>query len=280
MKKILFAVPLLSVLLVACDPMVDEVGMDKNVTVEELNSAWTISQKSEGNNNLTFNLSPTYCVKVYDASNDAEVANGTAPFYQVTPPAREVSFYVTVINQDGTIVKSANKSVNVAEFTDLPEIFHNLFGDGNGGFTSYTWTWDNEAADGVVWGSGGYLDSSSPGWWKVNVDQLDSEAVNRGFPKDGLDGWMTIGPSSVETSRGETGRAVVSADVVKPGWDVAQISFTNTVPLLGIQPNEGNVRQYDYHILKADDSHLTLCAPRLGVTAQWGEAQFWMFKKK
>ena len=36
MKKILFAIPLFAMLLVACDPIVDEISPDPNVTPENL----------------------------------------------------------------------------------------------------------------------------------------------------------------------------------------------------------------------------------------------------
>lgn len=36
MKKILFAMPLFAMLLVACDPIVDEISPDPNVTPENL----------------------------------------------------------------------------------------------------------------------------------------------------------------------------------------------------------------------------------------------------
>lgn len=58
MKKILFAAPLLSLFFAACDPIVDEIGKNSNITAEELTNSFTISAKSEGNNNLTFNVSP------------------------------------------------------------------------------------------------------------------------------------------------------------------------------------------------------------------------------
>ena len=40
MKKILFAIPLFAMLLVACDPIVDEISPDPNVTPENLRSCF------------------------------------------------------------------------------------------------------------------------------------------------------------------------------------------------------------------------------------------------
>ena len=308
MKKILYSAPLLA-LLVACDPACQEFDMDATLTAEQLTSALTIVPRNAGNNNLTFVTSPAQYIKVYDAETDEMVASGTMPTFQVVPPAREVSFYVTTVGQDGSIVKSSAKSLQVSEFTDLPAIYNDLFGDGAGGFTAHTWVW-NDAVK--CWGNGGYLEHTAPNWWTNDINQTDQEAIKRGLlqdgkdgwmklgwwkcyvnqevfieeqaidkglPKDGKDGWMKLGLSGVEMSRGDKGSIKVNENKVKPGWDIGQMNFKGTYPLLGIQPNGGNAPQYEYHILQADGTNLTLCAPEPGA-GDWGTAWFWVFKKK
>lgn len=277
MKKILFAAPLLSLFFFACDPSVDEIGMDSNITAEELTSGFTISAKSTGNNNLTFITSPNRYIKVYDASSDECIAMGTLPTYQAVPPARTLNLYAVTMNQDGTTTKSSTKSIDVSEFTDLPEIFNNIFGDGNGGFTTNTWVWDDTADDGV-WGNGGYLENTGPGWWVVQIDGIDEQANDKSLPNDGKDGWMKMSLTGVEMSRGDKGTVKVNEDIVKAGWDIGTINFSGTFPLLGIQPNAGG-NQYEYHILKADGERLRLCAPEPGA-GDWGTAWFWNFKKQ
>lgn len=275
MKKILYSAPLLA-LLVACDPACQEFDMDATLTAEQLTSALTIVPKNAGNNNLTFVTSPAQYIKVYDAETDEMVASGTMPTFQVVPPAREVSFYVTTVGQDGSIVKSSAKSLQVSEFTDLPAIYNDLFGDGAGGFTAHTWVW-NDAVK--CWGNGGYLEHTAPNWWTNDINQTDQEAIKRGLLQDGKDGWMKLGLSGVEMSRGDKGSIKVNENKVKPGWDIGQMNFKGTYPLLGIQPNGGNAPQYEYHILQADGTNLTLCAPEPGA-GDWGTAWFWVFKKK
>ena len=275
MKKILYSAPLLA-LLVACDPACQEFDMDATLTAEQLTSALTIVPRNAGNNNLTFVTSPAQYIKVYDAETDEMVASGTMPTFQVVPPAREVSFYVTTVGQDGSIVKSSAKSLQVSEFTDLPAIYNDLFGDGAGGFTAHTWVWNDEVA---CWGNGGYLEHTAPNWWTNDINQTDQEAIKRGLLQDGKDGWMKLGLSGVEMSRGDKGSIKVNENKVKPGWDIGQMNFKGTYPLLGIQPNGGNAPQYEYHILQADGTNLTLCAPEPGA-GDWGTAWFWVFKKK
>lgn len=275
MKKILFVIPLLAAMFASCEPAVDEISKGANVTAEQLTSSFELVAKSEGNNNITIKMNPIYYVWVYDASTDIVIAQGTNPVVQIVPPAREVGIYLSTINQDGTIVKSSPKTINVTEFTDLPDIYYSVFGEDLG---TTTWTWDTEASNGV-WGNGAYLESTGPEWWIVSSAEIDEQAAGKGLPDDGLDGWFSISLTGVQTSRGETGTVSVTGDVVKAGWDIGSMKFSGTVPLLGVQPNGGNARQYEYLILKADDNVLRLCAPEPGA-GDWGTAWFWNFKKK
>lgn len=48
---------------------------------------------------------------------------------------------------------------------------------------------------------------------------------------------------------------------------------------MGVLVNQGNQRQYVYHILKATDNELRLCAPEPGA-GDWGTAWFWNFKRE
>ena len=89
---------------------------------------------------------------------------------------------------------------------------------------------------------------------------------------------MSLALTGVKTSRGESGQVKVSEETVKAGWDIGRMVFSGTTPLMGIQPNVGG-NQYDYHILKADDKNLRLCAPEPGA-GDWGTAWFWNFKRK
>lgn len=95
------------------------------------------------------------------------------------------------------------------------------------------------------------MSNTGPGWWVVRSHEIDEQAVGKGLPDDGLDGWFSLSLSGVQTSRGETGSVKVSEDMVQSGWDVGTIEFSGTIPLLGVQPNQGNARQYVYHILKS-----------------------------
>lgn len=268
----------LALMVVACDPSKDNEGPDAAVTSEQLSNSLQITAKNEGNNNLTICTSPTRYIQVFDASDGTMVGQGTNVKVQVVPPEGERSYYVETKNWDGSVVKSSPKSINVTEFTDLPKIYELIFGDGNGGYTTTTWTWDTEATDGV-WGNGGYLNNTGPGWWVVSATDIDGQAAGKNLPNDGLDGWFSLSlASGVKTSRGETGRVSVNEDVVKAGWDIGTMTFSGTIPLMGVQVNLNNQRQYVYQILKADEHTLRLCASEPGAGAG-GTAWFWNFKR-
>uniref|UniRef100_A0AB33JIE3 Lipoprotein n=5 Tax=unclassified Prevotella TaxID=2638335 RepID=A0AB33JIE3_9BACT len=280
MKKILFAAALLTFMMASCTPQQDDESPAANVTSEQLSKEVQITAKKEGNNNLTVTTSPTRYIYVYDAETNEMVGSGTSVKVQVLPPARTVKYYVQVTGFDRSVAKSEPKAIDVKEFTDLDPILTTLFGDGKGGFTSYTYTW-NEAAPEGVWGNGGYMESTGPDWWKVQASEINTQAKDKGLEKDGLDGWfsMGLGAGGVKTSRGETGSVSATSTKVKDGWDIGTLTFTGTIPLLGVLTNQGNARQYVYQVLKADGKELRLCAPEPGA-GDWGAAWFWNFKKK
>lgn len=278
MKKILFLLPVLAMLFTACDPAVDDIQPGANVSVEDLTNSFELVAKSEGNNNITVVLDPVRYVKVYNADGDGLLCEGVSPSFQAVPPMENLNIYITAINQDGSITKSDTKSILVTEYTDLPAIFEDVFGFENGAYGTTTWTWDDEATDGV-WGNGGYLSNTGPGWWIVTAADIDGQANDKSLPNDGIGGWFSLSLSGVNTSRGETGTVSVSDAFVQSGWDVGTMTFNGTIPLLGVQPNFSNQRQYVYQILQIDDEHLRLCAPEPGVTSSGGTAWFWNFKK-
>lgn len=280
MKKILYFVAMIFIAIgfVSCDPVQDNETGSVVVSPEKLTEAFNIQAKSAGNNNLIISTSPSYYIWVYDANTDKMIGNGTSVKVQVVPPAKKGSFYVETRDMVGNSSKSGVKSIDITEYTDLPEIYDKLFKiHGKGDFTTTYWTWNTEAPEGV-WGNGGYMESTGPAWFRCAASSIDAQAKMNNLPKDGLNGWFSLSLEGVTTSRGETGSIEVSEDHVKDGWDVGTITFTGTVPLLGIGPNNGKKRQYTYQIIRISDDELRLCAPDPGA-GDWGTAWFWNFKR-
>ena len=276
MKKILFALPLLfAMLLAACDASVDDKQPGASVTAEELTNSFELVAQSEGNNNITVKLSPARYVKVYSADNDALLAEGTNPTFQVTPPITEMRVYITTINQDGSITKSDVKSIMVSEYTDLPAIYEQIFGLENGEYGTTVWTWDDTLTR--YWGNGSWGSDTTPSWWGApDGVSIDEQCEGKGMPDDGIGAWFSLSLTGVETSRGETGSVKVSDETAVAGWGVGTITFSGTVPLLGVLPNDGNQRCYSYQIIQADGEHLVLAAQSLSNTS---EGWFFCFKR-
>lgn len=276
MKKILFALPLLfAMLLAACDASIDDKQPGASVTAEELTNSFQLVAQSEGNNNITVKLSPARYVKVYSADNDALLAEGTNPTFQVTPPMTEMNVYITTINQNGSVTKSDVKSIMVSEYTELPAIYEQIFGLENGEYGTTVWTWDDTLTR--YWGNGSWGSDMTPSWWGApDGADIDEQCEGKGMPNDGIDAWFSLSLTGVETSRGETGSVKVSGETAVAGWGVGTMTFSGTVPLLGVLPNDGNQRCYSYQIIQADGEHLVLAAQSLSNTS---EGWFFCFKR-
>ena len=161
-------------------------------------------------------------------------------------------------------------------------IYEGLFGPE---YNSVTWVWDTDASNGL-WGNGAYMESTGPEWWQVQATDIDQQCTEKGYAKDGLEGWMTftLAGKKVETSRGQSGTIAWDLSAVaKEGWDQGTLTFTGTIPLLGLvkmgDTDDTFAPQYEYHILEADGEHLKLAAPKPGA-GDWGEAWFWNFKTR
>lgn len=271
-------IPLLALLFTACNPTSEDNGPGANISAEDLSNGFTVSQESEGNNNITFTVSPARYVKIYNADDGSIVAQGTNNLKtMLVPPTTSANYYVETINPDGSVIKSTTKGVTVTNYTNLPEIFDDIFGkDAAGNYQTSTWTWDDSLN--MCWGNGGWGSSTGPDWWGCAVGaDLEEQAKGKGMPGDGLaSAWFSISLSEgVKTSRGETGTVVVSDTQSQVGWDIGTMTFTGTVPLLGILPNDGNQKCYKYQILKAGDGKLVLA---MQSTSGW-EGWFLAFKQ-
>lgn len=262
-------------LLASCDPStIEGPSAAASMTEAQLQSAVTLQQTVPNQNKFTFSTSPATYVQIYDQGGSM-LAAGTSGSFIGIPPL--TSIIVRAINQDGSIT-SFSQSCTVSEYVDVPEVYKFLFGEE---YLSQTWVWDTETINGV-WGTGAYMENVKPEWWTVTAGEIDGICAESGLPKDGLDGWMTftLEGKKVDTSRGESGTISWNlSNIVKEGWDHGTLTFSGTIPLMGVLQQDGNVRQYDYQILQMDGECLRLCAPAPGA-GDWGKGYYWNFKKK
>lgn len=285
MKKILFFMSVFALLLVSCSPIDDKgSAMGASIDADYLASCVNMVQKSAGNNNFTYTTDPALPIQVLDNKGNV-LAYGTQGSLQLLPGASSELTY-RYLNSDGSPVTS-NESFTVTDYTDVPHIYAEVYGPDYG---KTVWVWDTEANGGYCWGNGGFMEDKVPNWYKVTwdatvsaTDNIDAQAVAHGLPTDGLLGWFSLDCSNgqaVQTSRGETGTVSINPTVLKDGWDMGTITFSGTVPLLGVLPNSGDARQYTYYILTADGGdHIVLCAPEPGA-GDWGAAWYWCFKRQ
>lgn len=274
----LLMMPLLAFMASSCDPSrEDEPELDPAMTVDQLRQAVKIEQvNNEGapTNEFKFTVSnPTIIVQVLDKNNSIQASGYSGDITILPSGSSEIPLTFRTINHDGSITEFT-QSFTVKKWIGVPEFMKYLYGENLDG--SSTWTWDTEATNGC-WGNGKWQKHTGPTWWKVYAADIDAQCQDKGLPKDGLDGWMkfTFEGSKVETSRGEIGTIILSTDVSLKGWDIATMTFNGTIPLLGVQVNFSNQRQYTYQILQLDSQHMTLCAKEPTGTNAW----FWNYKR-
>ncbi len=274
MNKILFAMPLVALAFTSCDPSIEEVSPVAPITADALTQGLSVTQESDGNNNMAFFTTPTRYIRVYNAETGSKIGEGTYVTYQEVPPEKTISFYCETVNEDGSVVKSGAKSVSVSNFTKVPEQYTILFGND---YSAKEFGWNIDFPDGVM-GNGAYLENAGPGWWKIFPGDLDGQAEGWGIPDQGLGATMTIGPGAMTTPAGTGSVNFNFNKISKPGWDIGTLTCAGIYPLCGVNPNAGAAPFDTYHILKITDGELNLCAPEPGA-GDWGTAWFWCFKK-
>ena len=166
MKKIFFAIPLVALLLTACDPKEVYLGSpDGPYSSEALANGFSFTQyadeahtqeKADGNY-FTYTTSPAEPVIVYQLVNGEQqiIGSGCSGSFKIVPKRgnpTEQTFYVCLANQDGSRCEF-EKTVNVYVPSDLTTEMKYLVSDGG----QKVWKWDTEwRADGGAWGKMGY----------------------------------------------------------------------------------------------------------------------------
>ena len=217
----------------------------------------------------------------FAAALEEEISNSAIKEYMLELVKKE---YRLKPMSDLKLLELIEKKFNIQidALTTLPAEYKYLFGDPTKGVTSKKYVWDETA--GAVWGNGGYLGNTSPGWWtnnKASMDSNDPDYGSEGYMVFSLAG-MTLKKSNAAGTKTETGTASLDlAAITKDGngavWASAKLITKNVTVLKGVAPNGGNAPVYSYDILKLNDSKLVLAWPEPGSGA-WGTAWFWMFR--
>jgi len=278
-KTILYSLFILAIAFYACEPIVTRDSIGSPITAADLNVKATpiVVNGKNGNMVVLENHSPVLSSWNCGGSTSLKA-------YDTVMVVKTGAVDVTFIglNPDGTKI-TKTFSIQIDALTTLPIEYKNLFGDISAGVTSKKYVWDETA--GAVWGNGGYLGNTSPGWWtnnKASMDSNDPDYGSNGYMVFTLAG-MTLKKSNADGTKTQTGTASLDLSKIKKDgngavWASSQITTANVSVLCGKQPNAGNAPVYVYDVLKLTDTKLVLAFPEPGSGA-WGTAWFWMFRK-
>lgn len=268
----------MAIALVACEPIEDRDSIGGAITADQLNIKATpiVVNGKNGNMVVLENHSP-----VLSAWNCGGSLSNKAYDTVMVVKTGVVDVTFTGLNPDGSKIEK-KFNIQIDALTTLPAEYKYLFGDPTKGVTSKKYVWDETA--GAVWGNGGYLGNTSPGWWtnnKASMDSNDPDYGSEGYMVFSLAG-LTMKKSNAAGTKTETGTAGLDlAAITKDGngavWASAKLITKNVTVLKGVAPNGGNAPVYSYDILKLNDSKLVLAWPEPGSGA-WGTAWFWMFR--
>jgi len=280
MKNIIYALCILAIALVACEPIEDRDSIGGAITADKLDVKATpiVVNGKNGNMVVLENHSPVLSSWNVGGSSSLKAYDTVMV---VKTGAVDVTF--TGLNPDGSKIEK-KFNIQIDALTTLPTEYKYLFGDPTKGVTSKKYVWDETA--GAVWGNGGYLGNTSPGWWtnnKASMDGNDADYGSEGYMVFSLAG-LTLKKSNAAGTKTETGTAGLDLSAItKDGngavWASAKLNTKNVTVLCGKQPNSASKQDpiYSYDILKLNDSKLVLAWPEPGSGA-WGTAWFWMFR--
>ena len=264
---------LLTMVGVSCEPIEDRMEMVGAISAEQLDITATplVVDGKRSNKVVLDNKSEVLSWWDYGVGTTQRKSDTVL---LVTTGDTDIIF--TGLNPNGTKI-TKTVSVNVEELTfDVPLEWGYLTGG-----SEKEWVWDDTKPG--VWGNGGYMGSSKPEWWVLNIGDIPGQAPNEG---EGAKMVFSLSGSTLTKvkSNGDTEIGSFSFDMTKiitldngDTWAKGKLTTRGVTVLCGISPNEGGAPVYEYDILLLDNGEMALSYPEPGV-GPWGTAWFWMFK--
>ncbi|MDR2497527.1 MAG: hypothetical protein LBD21_10420 [Tannerellaceae bacterium] len=278
MKKIkgLFAIIAVVLLCSSCDPLETRQELKGATTMDKINSLVSVSaevRNGKRSNYLLLKSDGLDALSSFDYGLGTYV--GTNGRVQVVSRGDNTVVF-TALNADGTKL-SKEFTVNVEELYDVAPEWEMFCGNG-----SKVWTWDEQAS--AVWGNGGYLGNTAPGWWTVAAGDMDGQT-----PGEGAGATMTFSVKGSALVKNKTNGSAeegsfafdMSKQTLADGniWAIGKLSTKGVSVLSGKQPNHGGGPVNEYDILKLTNTEMVLAWPEPGAGA-WGTAWFWLFRAK
>lgn len=275
MKKITIILSLVALcVLASCDPIEIRYEMGDSITADQI-VATAVPEVINGQNVNKVILecnSPINC----QWSNGILQANSNyAEMLMFVPGTQTIT--LTGLCADGTkITKEFTVTIDAMHYEVAPEYGY-FCGTGE-----KKWTWD--ASMGTPWGNGGYLSNVTPGWWCCDMAAIEGQAVEKGYPADGQNGYMTFVLNGLKLQKSDGAVGNFSFDMTKTTtgadgniWGIGKLTTKGVNVLLGVQPNQSGFPMiYEYDILQLNDDRMYLACPEPGAGA-WGTCWYWCF---
>lgn len=276
-KKLLYSVVGLALFITACEPAEDRDVLSGAVTADQINISAT-PQVVDGKNSNYIELNSDGNPVLSSWDYGSGVTTGTKTVVQVVLKG-ENQIKFTGRNHDGSLIEKT-LTVQVDTLINVPAEWGYFCGSGE-----KTWVWDDTQADEAVWGNGGYKGNTSPGWWRVALNDIDEQAKGEGrgaqmtFAISGSKLTITKSDGSSQSGSFTFDMNAKTMDDGGAVWGKGKLNTKVVSVLCGIAPNEGGGRVYEYDILNLDDEKMALARPEPGA-GSWGTAWFWMFRAK
>jgi hypothetical protein len=266
----------------SCEPREDRNELGPVYTPDQLSSY--VDVKVEGNKVTCTNTAPGV-ISYWSTEFGTQSNQNTAEFY--IPLKSSYNATLTAFCAGGPVTISKPFTIENSDLAYYSSPYWQLLTNGIDG---KTWVWANDIPGGKVWGNGGYKGSTAPGWWTLGVGELDGQG---GSPNDEITFNLDKSHNFIVTMPGvkdrkpgsgqgkfniDFSKTITLADTL---YSKGQITFNNWTIPLGFEPNTaGKPLHYTFDILKLTENELVLSFPSPGVKDAWGEAWFYMFKRK
>jgi len=294
-------------LLVSCDPSRDDSKFDINyVSLDELTDCISFTQTdADGNeasdgNYFSFITSPATHVEIFNYLSDGsenQLAHGTSGTFTIKPKRGSdpnQTFYVRVVNSDGTITETSY-TYNVYVMQELDPEIRLLASDSYG---SKIWKWDTSIT-GQCWGNMGYCGgagsdvgiSGNGQWWGVGSEEEFLTQLQHtedgAYHGDGdvENSYMEITDEGICTSYDANGDVIRTGSYKVEGYDAdaewRKGLLKTTAILWPYEINSGGNIPGEYEIVYLTADKMTLVYPKGGdysTLGAWGEATYWHFK--
>ncbi|MCU4163672.1 hypothetical protein [Carboxylicivirga caseinilyticus] len=273
-KSIIYSLLLIALGFIACDPIEDREDIGGAITAADLEVTATplVINGINTNKIVLENHSPVLSHWNYGIGTSTKSIDTVL---MVVEGTSTISF--TGLNPNGIkITKEIDVDVQDLYFEVSPSWGY-LCGSGE-----KEWVWDETHADGVF-GNGGYLGNTAPGWWKIYINDIEGQAEGEGsgasmvFSTNGASLTKNYNTGASAAGTFSFDMNATTADGNGAIWAQGMLYTKNVTVLCGKSINEGDIDVNDYDILTLNDTNMTLSYHAAG-TGAWGEAWFWNFR--